>query len=83
MFYVNIAVFFKAFIIIIIIIITLFQEDNILGTNDSLTYDLSRLKTNRCYHTESENGNRVFTHSMLIKMYYTSSWYVQIYVHCI
>ena len=33
-------------------------------------YDLSRLKTSRCYyHTLSENGNRVFTHSMLIKMY--------------
>ena len=27
-------------------------------------YDLSRLKTSRCYHTLSENGNRVFTHSL-------------------
>ena len=26
-------------------------------------YNLSRLKTSRCYHTLSENGNRVFTHS--------------------
>ena len=27
-------------------------------------YDLSRLKTSRCYHTLSENRNRVFTHSL-------------------
>ena len=27
-------------------------------------YDLFRLKTNRCYHTQSENGSRVFTHSL-------------------
>ena len=27
-------------------------------------YDLSRLKTSMCYHTLSENGNRVFTHSL-------------------
>ena len=33
-------------------------------------YDLSRLLTSRCYHTQSENGSRVFTRSMLNKMYY-------------
>ena len=27
-------------------------------------FDLSRLKTSRCYHTLSENDNRVFTHSL-------------------
>ena len=27
-------------------------------------YDLSKLKTSRCYHTLSENGNRVFTNSL-------------------
>ena len=26
--------------------------------------DLSRLQTSRCYHTLSENGSRVFTHSL-------------------
>ena len=27
-------------------------------------YDLSRLNTSRCYHKLSENGNRVFRHSL-------------------
>ena len=44
-------------------------------------YDLSRLKSSRCYHTLSENG---LTRSMLIKMYkFTTSGYVPVYVHCI
>ena len=48
-------------------------------------YDLSSLKTSRFYHTLSENGNRVFTHWLiLIKMYkFTISGYVPVYVHCI
>ena len=34
-------------------------------------YDISRLKTGRCYHTYSENDSRVFTHSLDVnKMYY-------------
>ena len=32
--------------------------------------DLSRLLASRCYHTQSENGSRVFTRSMLNKIYY-------------
>ena len=44
-------------------------------------YDLSRLKTSRCYHTLSKNG---LTRSMLIKMYkFTISEYVPMHVHCI
>ena len=49
-------------------------------------YDLSRLKTRSCYHTLSENRNRVFTHSLDVnfKMYkFTSSGYVPVYVHII
>ena len=86
------------FISLHLLIITLFQEDNIFSTNASLTYGpqiqrhicvhracceratqpyslggvcvcgggsyLSRLKTSKCYLTLSENGNRVFTHSL-------------------
>ena len=46
-------------------------------------YDLSRLKASRCYHTKSENGNRVFTHSLDgNKNVFTISGYVPVYVHC-
>ena len=112
-FFVSSVSFQALFISLHLLIIILFQEDNIFGTNASLTYvfrykdiqafdnnksmkiiysmyragevsvhracceratqpyslggggyDLSRLKTSRCCHTLSENGNRVFTHSL-------------------
>ena len=41
---------------------------------------LSRLKTSRCCHTQSWNGNRVFTHSLYVLKRITMSLYEHAYV---